>query len=232
MNNYDKALSLCLPDPKLEHRKWTHLPFIIGDNVYSTNCYLMGYAPVSKLEQEYDSINGLSPESVLSSIPEPKEAILTVCSQDFEFFRNHCPKVEDFDTIGENKDCRCCDGKGEVEYELFYEKQTYYEWLKCPICIGVGVSEQEVKKPNGKMIFDYNKEVRIGLSHFNTRSFEILMNICELLGSDAELISQEGILKQSLFRIGDFHLLLMPRYHESDWEDTSFFSIQPKKQAI
>ena len=227
MNNYDKALSLCLPDPKIEIRKWMHSPFIIGDKAYSTNAYLMCVAPVSKLGQEYGTLEQYDPERIVRNIPEPKEAILTATREDMRFILDHCPKVNEMEVIQNEIKCRSCDGVGEVEWEYYFDKETHYDYFECPVCSGDGLMQKEIKKESGNKILDPEALVKCGMSVFRMAAFKTVIDICEVMESDAELVHQDKPLGASLFRVGDLLLLVMPVMQDSI-DDKTFFNLKSK----
>lgn len=212
MNKYDKVLSLCVGQHDL--RQWMNKPFLYKDKVYATDAHIMCCVPTSLVEAEYSPIEHSHPENVVCVMSKPIEPLLRLTLAEIKAIKESCPMVDDYDEKGEEKQCDCCDGYGTVEYEFSYKKDYFTEEHDCPICKGDGKAETKVKVPNGKKVIDDKAMVQIGLSYFGMEWFKVLVEICEIMESDAVLVSGQISNKPSLFQIGDILFLIMPTYYD------------------
>lgn len=213
MNNYQKALQLCVS--KDDWRKDLLNPFLVEDKIMSSNGHILYIVPYALIGQPYELFP--RPNAILENIPKPLEnPILTVTRAFMNKIMTDCPQIDDYDEQGKDVDCDACDGYGNVDYEFEYKLKTYTENLDCPVCDGSGLQEKVEKKPNGKKIPNPETIIEIHNSQFFLYNIDILLKICELMESDAVLISQESDMKPSLFQIGETQLLVMPIYKDSE----------------
>lgn len=211
MNDYKKILELCVSNDDL--RAWMQKPFMIEDKIMSTNGHILCIVPYKLIGEHY--YLHTTPNNILSVIPTPSEnRLLTITKAELRELMSLCPMVDDYEEVGQDKDCEACDGFGDVDFEFYYEGKNYYSNSECPICQGEGLTEKVVRKPNGKKVIDTESIVEIMQSWFRMETISVLNQVCQILDSDALLISQEKDMSANLFQIGEVRLLIMPIYKD------------------
>ncbi len=205
--NIKKILqSFCSDD---ELRPWMNYPFSANGKIIATDGYQLIHAGADNVGVDYeescnnwDKVKGLMRES----------------NMNFEINVSHIaklidsiPKIDDFDIIGDDKECEACNGEGEVDAE-FYHNGWYYDVTGiCPICDGDGLLEKERKAPNGKKIIDFEAVCKIKNSQFSVSRLNKIIELAIFLSWDViRLVYQNRDNEMSIFRVGNFDILFMP----------------------
>jgi len=216
MNKYQKILNLFVSTDEM--RNWMQRPFAINSKIYATNGYALVAFNITNLKEliDFATYN----EDKLTGIYPLEHNLDNTYTVDFlkECFKK-VPLVEDFDEEEKEDICIECDGSGDVEFEYDSKSlKTYYKECECPICEGDGRCIQTVEKPNGKMVEDFNSKCVIGNSLFFANKVKRIIEVADLLGvSEFKHVHQTTPSKQSLFKIGDVDLLLMPTMSNGDF---------------
>ncbi len=121
---------------------------------------------------------------------------------------------DDFNEVGENIECKKCDGDGQVQ--MTFEGNTYDR--DCPTCNGSGFSEQTRHIPTGFLRICWPQKCKIGNSLFDTNFIKDIISIAELFNVDQVGVMQTLPFKQTTFQIGDIKLLIMPMLASEDDE--------------
>lgn len=216
-NNYDKVLQLCVAQE--DYRGWMTKPFVIGDKVYSTEAHIMCICPKDKLGGEYESLESYDPNNVLKFVDSQKIAdkpVLTITRETLKEIESKIPKVEGYKEVGKDVQCDSCEGDGVVEFEYDYEGRTYYTEADCPICDGDGLREKVQKVKNGLMETDKEAMVKIWYSVFRFAMIEYIIEICNILDSDAVVINEFGDMKPLVVKVADVVLYVMSSFENND----------------
>lgn len=121
-----------------------------------------------------------------------------------------CPLIEDYDEEGKEDICSECGGSRYVEFEYEANKSTYYMNGECPICMGIGRTEQTIKTPNGKMVPNNEYYLQMGISFLSIYLVERLLKIQELIGDTIQIINHQEAHNAILFKIGEVKIIIMP----------------------
>ena len=117
-------------------------------------------------------------------------------------------KTEDeFDEVGENIECKVCDGYGEVEWEF----DRYTKDDDCPACDGSGYSSETQKVPTGNKTFG---TTYVKIKDVTFRIFEInrLFETAKKLNEEIVLINKPEKLSGFTFQLGKVNIMVMPCY--------------------
>lgn len=216
-NNYLKILSLCCLDnsDSDERIEWLKEPFSIGDNIYSTNKYVMVYFNKSNTLPADFTIDNLTEERssrVIKLVPEVNDEKYVITIDQINTALSFCIPIPEYETVGRDVICSECSGEGYVEWHYEGKKNgKYSKEFECPVCGGEGLSSKTKKVPTGGNTFSANELVKFGKCYFSSLNTNYIKKIAELLGEkEVYLISQKSHDGASLFRIGDVSLIIMP----------------------
>ena len=216
MNNYQKILNLFVSTDEM--RNWMQRPFVINSKIHATNGYALVAFDIIKLKEPIDF--GAYNEEKLTGVYPLEHNLDNTYTIDYlkECFKK-VPLVEDFDKEEKEDTCNECNGSGEVIFTYEDSKLKDHEIDgECPMCDGFGKCTQTLEKPNGKMIEDFNSKCVIGNSLFFANKVKHIIEVADLLGvSEFKHVHQTTPSKQSLFKIGDVDLLLMPAMSNGDF---------------
>lgn len=199
MNQTEKIFNLFTG--KIKDKPVFEKPFEINGKVYATEYHKLIRIDKSLIDFELQPPAGDVP-SCEAVIPVPNISIpITYNLQAFEALKTE----DEFKEVGEYIDCKTCDGHGVVDWEF----EHYTKEDDCPVCDGNGYASKPKKVPTGQKTFG-TSYVKCGVSYFMANLFYSIIEVAEITQKPIFLIGQPGEKKASLFKVGDFEILLMP----------------------
>lgn len=200
-NVNDQVLKLFIGDDEM--RDWMSRPFTIENKVMATNAYNLVMID-KKYVSKFPDIE-ISATKVLSIIPGKRNQNITISTKELmELIEEKVEQVEAFE------ECAECEGYGEVDWEF----NGFTKPDDCPECEGSGDSDVSIGD-----VFNPDCTFIIGKYEFRMKQMLLLIKVSNLIGKDIVLVYQEEEKDKSIFRIGDFEILVMP-------------SAEPGKQII
>lgn len=192
---------------KDERRKdWLIKPFVIGDNVFSTDAHCMVWFD-KNIIQTFAEYDVYEPAKIGTVIPTEMNFEKVITIDEIKAGLSKCPTEDGFDWVGEDVNCKECDGEGTVIWEYNNHEK---EW-DCPECYGEGLSRKKRQVPNGKKYIPNYALIKLEQCFISANIFEMIVKACEALNATSlTLVSQLGSCKGNLFKIGDVSLLVMP----------------------
>lgn len=173
-------------------------PFKNGNTIFATDAHSLIYTSA----ENYDGFfveNDKTPDCSKFFIePNCKHHIPITDLSEF--------KTEDeFDEVGENIECKVCDGFGEVEWEF----EHYTRDFDCPVCEGSGWSEKKRGRKTGNKTFGITY---VKIKDVAFRIFEInrLFETAKKLNEEIVLINKPEKLSGFTFQLGKVNIMVMP----------------------
>ncbi len=190
-------------------------PFEINDKIYATDSYSL--IRINKKDCDFTVQPVDSAPDCEAVIPiENMNQLLTI---DKDFFEQY--KTEDELTeIGENVECKICDGFGEVEWEF----QHYTELFDCPVCKGECYTERIKSIKTGNKTFGKNL-VKIKDAYLDIKRFYQILEVKEKLGESLYLIHQSTPSKPLLFRVGICEIVIMPYMYNDNYDTKTIIDL-------
>lgn len=201
---YDQILGMFISED--DFRLWMATPFLIGDKVAATDGHSLVTMP-NKGNLEYDDRS----DKTRAVYPVKSNCNAKFTVQQFHDALSKVPLIDGYDEKNKFDYCEECSGAGEVEFEYYANSRTYYHDAECPVCGGSGKTEQIERIPNGKMVPDETKLIKIWQCRFSLSTIRKLIKVAELLKEDEITMSyQIGERSFCLFNIGECEVLAMP----------------------
>jgi hypothetical protein len=201
MQNIDKNIVSEVLQMFTGDRWWYQNIFTIKDKCYATNgnCIISinkNFAP------EYPELIEYSQNDFLKVFEKEDNFNYFIDISDLENLIINFPKVDK----STNNNCSACDGNGLVEWEFYYNNQTYNKEYDCPVCDGVGEnSEKNVIIKGGN---HYNAKCTVKILEFCFK-FEYIYNLYLIANhfkiNNINITYQKNLTK---FKIGNFELYL------------------------
>lgn len=208
-NPYNHILSMCVGSDSL--REWMNVPFSNEKLAFATDAHILISFDKSLADEiALDEINAAKVKTITEvdfnlSIPIPLNQ--------FKDTLSNCAIEQDYDSKGKDIECDACDGCGEVEVYFDYNDREYEIMAECPICGGTGLSHRSTKIFNGKYVFENSDLIRIHNAKYGVNYTHKMYQIAQILGeSEITLVYQPGPQRNSIFKIGNVNVLLMPCY--------------------
>lgn len=176
--------------------------------VFATDGHILIKINESDIEGEYVSSDKPNAEYVLIETRNSK----TLSIGFIDKLLSDVEKVEDVKYIGEDVECKECNGEGTV----LWEYMSYTKEFDCPVCNGTGYESYKKEVPTGKMIPAPEEIVLICGKRFKVRYLSILKRTMELMDITEITMRYNNVpLEQALFCFGEnTEVLLMPCRNE------------------
>jgi len=180
-------------------------PFVIGDKTYATDAYTLVRCDNDKIDFEFD--NKETPPSADKIIPLINTSeIIDLDSIDWQSFMTNDEEIQK----GEDIECGNCNGYGTCNTTDCYKGRSYYAEYECPVCEGSGIEKEAEFIKTGNKTFKYESAVRLKGVLFRASILYKLKKVQDILNLDVELISNTGVYKPMMFKIGFLEVLIMP----------------------
>jgi hypothetical protein len=216
INKYDQAIKEFVyrsyPD---KTKEWMKAPFTYKNYVMATNGHIMCRIPETLPEDKYvELIEG-------KTVKYPEEANTNiVLDVNYLLYKlSDLPRIDEYDYIGQDVDCKCCEGSGLVDFKFEYKGKCYTESFDCPICKGDGLEEKIRSIPNGNKIIDKDEYIcKIGIYHYSCYYISLIVKVAHSLELKEILLShQKSENGLSVFKIGKVvEVLLMSMIINND----------------
>lgn len=176
------------------------LPFEINGKIYATDAYTL--IRCEKSHCDFEITNPHTPPNCEAVMPIPNtEKVLHIDKSVFEQYKTE----DEYESIGEDVECKVCDGHGEVEWEF----ESYTKDDDCPACDGSGYEAEKKAVKTGRKTFG-NFRVKLNETYFRMDIFYKLIKVRDFLGGEITLLYQSKPTSGVLFKIGFCEILLMP----------------------
>ena len=128
---------------------------------------------------------------------------------------SYAPLIDEMITVGEDVDCKECNGDGRVDWE-------YRHWTRafeCPVCDGSGYMSLSKSEPSGRKVIAPDAAVRIGLLNFRASLLQLLLEAMRFCDCVECTVTFGSSTAATLFNLNDdIDIIIMP-----------IFSINPYK---
>lgn len=220
INNYKEILGIFKAD--CEKPEWILKPFVIDDNVYSTDKYCMVWFDKSLVEDVTD-YGVVDKSKVINIIPQDLHLDKVITLDILKEAVSKCPQVDAFDWVGKDVECKECKGEGDVEWEY----KGYTKEMSCPVCEGDGLSSRRRQRANGKKIADKDSKIKVFKSYFSGAIIQQLIQVTELVGeNEVTVLSQAEEKTATLFKIGNVSLIAMPFVNDFGKVENVYYTIK------
>lgn len=176
--------------------------------VFATDGNILIKINESDIEGEYVSSDKPNAESVLIETRNSK----TLSIGFIDKLLSDVEKVEEVKYIGEDVECKECNGEGTV----LWEYMSYTKEFDCPVCNGTGYESYKKEVPTGRMIPDPWEALPIFGKIFRVKYLSVLKRTMEIMNlSEIEMRYNDISLEASIFCFGEnTEVLLMPCRNE------------------
>lgn len=194
-----------------EHRVKFMKPWRERNQVFATETHILirvnGYLTTADYPQyNSDNTNKLFPTGT-------PNGILTALT--LENAISYAPLIDEMITVGEDVDCKECNGDGRVDWE-------YRHWTRafeCPVCDGSGYMSLSKSEPSGRKVIAPDAAVRIGLLNFRVSLLQLLLEAMRFCDCVECTVTFGSSTAATLFNLNDdIDIIIMP-----------IFSINPYK---
>lgn len=124
---------------------------------------------------------------------------------------SYAPLIDEMITVGEDVECRECDGTGSVDWE-------YRHWIEpfdCPVCNGSGYMSRVKSEPSGRKVINPEATVRLGLLSFRASFLKLLLEAMRYCDCAECTVTFGGSTAATLFNLTDeIDIIIMPVYTE------------------
>lgn len=202
MNKYIEILNNFVSEDGL--RPSINTPAILEKYAAATDAYSLVFFPKTLLPENtvFDRKESFVDIKRFINLDENCNIILNL--NKIEEVVSKCPLIEK--KVEECKDCKECDGTGEVEYEYTTSDwNTNYITGECPACEGMGKICIEVKGADKELIKDGTYNVQIGNIKILVKHLERILQVQKLLNEDITVINTSN--NTVLFKIGEVKIL-------------------------
>lgn len=203
MENESKIFDMYVGCDKI--RPVFNTPFAQGEYVYASDGHILIRVMRCATNGSYNHSD--KPGCSILFIETREELPITI--QQLEKLISGVEKVEETKTVGEDIECKECEGFGVVEWE-------YEEWTKdfdCPACDGSGYSSESKKVPTGRMIPDPYAVIKLGCKTFMAEYIHTIAKTLEFLGINEIKMRYNSVSphEQVVFNFSkEIDVLLMP----------------------
>ncbi len=217
INSYKEILEL-FRCKDVTGSEWTQTPFIIDNNIYSTDCHCMVWFD-KNIISDLSKYNVFEKSKTGLIIPTEINIEKIIPVDEIKKGLSKCPTEEGFDWVGEDVPCKECEGDGIVIWEYNHHEKEF----DCPECDGDGLTKKKRRIPNGKNIIPDYALIKLGQCFIAAPIIETIVKAADLLNEESiKLISQLGAEMANLFKIGDISLLVMPVIVPSNYYNVSY----------
>jgi len=199
---------------KAAYRKWMEVPFCIDNLAIATDTFELVFFDKYLLKTEISPVDWDKPENILRVITKDRNVNFKLDIEQIERALKYGMRVDVLKAVGEDIECKECDGQGEVLW-------TYEHWQKefdCPNCDGTGFQSTSKKVPTGELELDPKMQVRIKECRFSLSTINRLMKVKNMLGEDEiTLVYQKRDNTKCIFNIGSVEIICMSlRFVDND----------------
>lgn len=182
-------------------------PFSCLNKICATNVY--EFVALPKLD-EYEDMT----ERVSTVYPCKENTDCLIYTKALRRAVESAPKIKEpkFITI----ECYACDGYGSANIDVLHNGKIYDITIGCPICYETGYSSIQEDNKNGEEKYDMKFIFKIGVSYFYMERVLQLLFVAETLNKNIRLVYQADEHLQSMFKVGESDVILMPIMRSRD----------------
>lgn len=213
--NYQEIFNLfCEKEPTI--RVDLLVPHIASGNYVATDRVSMIYCPTKNIQLDFIKVETEKAEKYDKIFSTESNCHIKIKVSELE--SGLIPSmIDEFKVVGKDVDCDECGGQGEVDWEYSARHRTYTENFDCPVCDGFGLSAREKTVPTGNKIPDEKKMFHLLGSYFYYKQLIRLVNACKMIGVQEITKIYGGEIKQNIFQVGEFKIVVMPLSRDSEY---------------
>lgn len=189
-------------------------PFEQNGRYYATDAHALVFIDATGIELGYPK---QEKPNMITHIP--KEATWNVEINVAALERNLISEMIDEEIeVGEDVECKECEGEGEVEWEFNGKHRTYHKENTCPLCDGDGLERKSFMKKTGRQVpnpLTKHKMFGVGFLH---GQLQRLIDASKIMGVETITKTFGQKSNGNMFTVGNATVLIMPALIE-DWDD-------------
>lgn len=180
MKNEAKVFALC--NDATHNLLHYHRPYEINGHVIATDSMILLRVDKGLCEGDYSRNLKGKDLKIAAKYDGVNNYVCSIPLSEFCEALKHCDFVHKRIKVGEDVECKECDGTGEVAWE-YVDRDDYrhHEDFDCPICDGTGYERRASFRETDEVMVASTSRIMLNNVQFFAPMIETIVNICVLL---------------------------------------------------